>query len=170
MPAAERKLFHKRDFRACVQAFDPDQSLHGKSEQSVARQDRHGFAEDLVAGWFAAAEIVVIQRGKIVVDERISVDHLERASRLDRRSVRNKSGSIRNGGRALQTKDRANALAAREQAVSHGAMDRFRRRGFRRREAIERGVDAPGFPSQKFFERHYFPGVVIFSGRNGSGW
>ncbi len=78
--AAEGKFFDERDFAAGAETFDADQRLHGKSEQRVAGEDRHGFAEDFVAGRFAAAEIVVIERRQIVVDQRIGVDHLERAS------------------------------------------------------------------------------------------
>ncbi len=81
--AAERKFVDKRDFARRVQAFDADEGLHGEREQSVARENRHGFAEDFVAGGFAAAEIVVIEGGKIVVDQRIRVDHFERASGFD---------------------------------------------------------------------------------------
>jgi hypothetical protein len=43
--------------------------LESAREQRVAGQNRHRLAELLVAGGTAAAEIVVIERGQVVVDE-----------------------------------------------------------------------------------------------------
>ena len=53
--------------------------LEGEGEQRIAGEDRHGVAEDFVVGELAAAVIVVIERGQIVVDQRVGVDQLERA-------------------------------------------------------------------------------------------
>ena len=135
------------------------QHLEGEREQRVAGQNRHGVAEDFVAGGVAAAQIVVIERGQIVVNQRIGVDQLERAGRgfdADRR-IRHSFG----GGHA---QDRADALAAREQAVAHGAVDGFGRRGLGRDPALQRGVHARLLAREVFGERH------AFSGRNGSAW
>ena len=84
VPPAKESSSTSATFAAASEALDPHQRLHRESEQSIAREDCHGFAEDFVAGWFAAAEIVVIERGQIVVDQRIGVDHFERATRFDR--------------------------------------------------------------------------------------
>ena len=48
-------------------------------QQRVARQHGDAFAEDLVVGRLAAAEIVVVHRRQIVVDERVGVDALDGA-------------------------------------------------------------------------------------------
>ena len=53
------------------------QHLEGAGLQGVAGQDGDGFAEGLVAGGLAAAQIVVVQGGQIVVDERVGVEHLQ---------------------------------------------------------------------------------------------
>ena len=46
--------------------------------QRIADQDGGRLVECLVAGRPAAAQIVIIQRGEIVVDQRIGVQHLQR--------------------------------------------------------------------------------------------
>ena len=64
------------------------QHLKRQREQRIARQNRHGVAEDFVAGELAAAVIVVIERRQIVVDQRISVDQFERAGGREVRGAR----------------------------------------------------------------------------------
>ena len=56
--------------------------LEGEGQQGVPGQNRHRFAEHFVARGPAAPEIVVVQRGQIVVDQRISVDQLQRGGRV----------------------------------------------------------------------------------------
>jgi len=53
--------------------------LEREREQRVAGEDRHILSEDLVVGGLAAAEVVVVHAGQIVVDERHGMDHLGRA-------------------------------------------------------------------------------------------
>ena len=48
-------------------------------QQRVARQHGDAFAENFVVGRLAAAEIVVVHRRQIVVDERVGVDALDGA-------------------------------------------------------------------------------------------
>ena len=60
-------------------SFELREHLEGESEQRIAGEDGHGFAEDLVAGELAAAVVVVVERGEIVVDQRVGVDQFERA-------------------------------------------------------------------------------------------
>lgn len=55
--------------------------LEGQRQQGVTGQNGRRFVKSLVAGGTATAEIVVVHGGQIVVDERISVDHLHRARR-----------------------------------------------------------------------------------------
>ena len=56
----------------------------GARLQGVPGQNRDGLAKRHVAGGLAAAQVVVVQRGKIVVDQRVGVQHLDgRAQPLD---------------------------------------------------------------------------------------
>ena len=74
-------------------------------KQSVAGQDGDAFAEDLVIGRLAAAQIVVIHGRQIVVDEGIGVDALDGASQ--------RQGSVQRaaaGLRRRQAKRRARTL------------------------------------------------------------
>jgi len=56
----------------------PSQHFEGAGLQSVAGQDGNGFAKGLVAGGLAAAEIVVVEGGQVVVDERIGMEQSPR--------------------------------------------------------------------------------------------
>ena len=51
--------------------------LEGQRQQGVAGQDRRRLAEHLVAGRPAAAQVVVVHRRQVVVDQRVGVDHLD---------------------------------------------------------------------------------------------
>ena len=57
--------------------LQPGQHLEGAGLQSVTGQDGDSLAEGHVAGGLAAAQLVVVQSGQIVVDERIGVEHLQ---------------------------------------------------------------------------------------------
>ena len=67
-------------------------------EQRVAREDGDAFAEDLVRGRPAAAEVVVVHAREVVVDERVGVDALDGAGggewllRPSRRRLRRRRG------------------------------------------------------------------------------
>ena len=50
--------------------------LEGEVLEGVAGEDGDGFAEDYVAGGLAAAEVVVVEGGEVVVDEGVGVGHL----------------------------------------------------------------------------------------------
>ena len=140
-----------------VYARDPGQHLERERQQRVARQDRHGFAEDFMAGELAAAVVVIIERRQIVVDQRVGVDELERAG-----GGGGAVDGIGDGGRGREAEQRADALAAGEQAVAHGAMDGRRRDRFGRDQAVEFAVHDLLLAGQKFAEAH------PLSGRNGS--
>ena len=56
---------------------EPGERLVGEGLERVSGEDGDGFAENDVAGGLAAAEIVVVERRQIVVDERIGVQHLD---------------------------------------------------------------------------------------------
>ena len=57
--------------------------LERQRQQRIAGQDRHGIAEDFVVGELAAAVVVVVERGQIVVDQRVGVDQFQRAGGRD---------------------------------------------------------------------------------------
>jgi len=56
-------------------------NLERLRQQRVRPPARRCFAKDLVVGRLAAAEIVVVHRRQVIVDERIGVDALERRRR-----------------------------------------------------------------------------------------
>ena len=89
--------------------------------ERVSCEDRCRLSKSDVAGGLAAAQVVVIQSGQVVVDERISVNHLERRAEL-------RGGSVECAGSGdhpcrFEAQDRSQPLAAGKGAVSHGAMD-----------------------------------------------
>ena len=57
------------------------QHFKRQRQQRIARQNRHRVAENFVTRRTAAAQIVIIERGQIVVDQRIGMDQLERRKR-----------------------------------------------------------------------------------------
>ena len=86
----------------------------GAGEQGIARQDRVGLAVHLVIGGPAAAQIVVVHGGQIVMDQRHGVNHLQR-HRRGHRQFAVAAGQLT--GR--QAEDRPQALAARQQRIAH---------------------------------------------------
>jgi hypothetical protein len=104
--------------------------------ESVAGEDGDGFAEDDVAGGLAASQIVVIQRGQVVVDERVGVDHLERGAEF--RSARGQCAGDHTGG--FDAENGAQPFATREGRVAHRPVDGVRRRGGRRQQPLKRSV------------------------------
>ena len=98
------------------------QEVEGARQQRVAGQDRDRLAEHHVRGRLAAAQVVVVHRGQVVVDQAVGVDHLDRAGerhqlararrRRPRRHASTSTGRMR--------------LPPGEQAVAHGAVDRRR--------------------------------------------
>src|SRR5438270_3744658 len=105
-------------------------------QQRVARQDRDAVAENFVASRAAAAEIVVIHAGEIVVNERISVDAFHRTGVWQGGAGFSAAGF---GGR--ETKNRPEAFAAGEQTVAHRLVDgRGRHRGLGQK-SVEGAID-----------------------------
>jgi hypothetical protein len=54
------------------------QNLERPGLQRVTRQNRGRLVECLMGTWLAAAQIVVVHRGQIVVNQRVCVKHLNR--------------------------------------------------------------------------------------------
>ncbi len=92
--------------------------LEGERQQRIARQYRHGVAEDFVTGGPAAPQVVVVERRQVVMNQRIGVHQFKRAGR-----VLHARGAVGNGVGGGHAQDGADALAAGEQAVAHGPMN-----------------------------------------------
>jgi hypothetical protein len=114
--------------------------------QRVSGKYGDGFAEGFVAGGASAAQVVVIERGQIVVDQGICVKHFERgADSLDASGERAGRRCRCDHASRFHAQDRTQAFAPGKHAVAHGLMDRRRMLGSRRQESLEGGVG--GFPS-----------------------
>ena len=75
----------------------------------------------------SAAQIVVVQRGQIVMDQRIGVQHFQRRPEFfDSRGKRS-----RDHASGFHAKDRTQSFASGKNAVPHRFVNRDRRLGFR---------------------------------------
>ena len=71
-----------------LRALDLGGNLERNGQQRVTGQDGNAVAKNLVAGRAAAAEVVVVHAGEIVMDERIGVDAFDGAGEREaRRSI-----------------------------------------------------------------------------------
>src|SRR5437016_12385261 len=113
-----------RDFfdgseRRRSRAMEPCQSLICLSLKGVSSENCDGLAKNFVAGGASAAQIVVVQSGKIVVDQRIGMQHFKRSA-----EIFNSSGTrTRNHAARLNSPRWTKALAASEYAVAHRFMN-----------------------------------------------
>ena len=115
------------------------ENLEGLREQGVAGEDREGLAEDLVRGRPPAADVVVVHRRQVVVDQRVGVDHLDgRRHRQRQRAI--EAAALRRG----EGERRAQALAAPERAVADRLGESRQVTGDRREHPIEKGLDQDG--------------------------
>jgi hypothetical protein len=107
-----------------------------QGEERVARKYGCGFAEFFVTRGLAAAEVVVVEGGKVIVNQRVGVDEFDGAGGMQRgRNIESKCG--RKNTRSFEAENRTNAFAASEDAVAHGLVYRRRRRGCGGHEAVE---------------------------------
>jgi len=104
--------------------------------QRVARENGGGFTERLVACWPASAEIVIVERRQIVVDQGIRVKHLQRCAEFVH-AIGKRSGDQ---PRRFHAQDRAQTLPARKNTVPHGAMNDRGVLSFRWEKALQSGV------------------------------
>jgi len=70
VPAAVDSSRNDGNF-SIIRAFHLSENLKREREQRIAGQNRIAVTEDFVAGGDAAAQIVVIERGQVVVNQRI---------------------------------------------------------------------------------------------------
>ena len=94
------------------------QQREGLGVEPVPGQDGHVLPEGLVAGGTSAAQIVVVHRREVVVDERVRVDELERRGQ-GQDPLRGTPDRPRRG----QRQHRADALAAGQQRIAHGLVE-----------------------------------------------
>ena len=101
--------------------------------ERIAGEKGDGFAVDLVAGGDAAAQVVVVHAGEIVVDEGVGVEALD-----GRRGVLG-GGAVRAARPGPhRAEGGTDPLAAREQAVAHRGVEGRRARRGGRHEPVER--------------------------------
>ena len=104
-------------------------------QQDIAGQHGSGFSKCLVAGGFAAAQVIVVHAGQVIMDERIAVQHLNR-----RRKLLGCLGIAMEHIADGQHQYRTDALAAAHQAVAGRAADL----GFIRQVGIARRLPVHG--------------------------
>ena len=100
------------------------QNLITTSHERIAREDRHGLAKNFVARGHPSAQIVIVQRRKIVVDERVCVNHFDGA-----RKRQQHSSSASHTLPGSQNKNGPDPLASRKHGITHSTVNR---RGFLR--------------------------------------
>ena len=121
--------------RRLAQAEVDGDEAEGLRQERVPGKDGHRLAEDLVVREAPAAVVVVVHGGEVVVDQRVGVDQLEAAG--GGHDIGHLAAHRLGAG---DHQDRAEALAAGEDAVPHRLVDDRRGRGRGREVAVERLV------------------------------
>src|ERR1700733_12837956 len=109
------------------------QSVKRQRQQRITRQNRHRFAEHFVVRWLPAAQIVVIQRRQVIMDQRIGVNKFQRAADLHRAAL-----VSRKHPRRFHAQNRPDPFPARKHTVAHRLMNGNRQRVFRRHQLLQR--------------------------------
>ena len=91
------------------------ENLEGAGLQGVAREDRRRLVERFVRARPATAQVVVVHGGKVIVDERVGVQHFH--ARRDPRGARRRDAEQRGD---LKDEEPAQPLAAAERGIAHG--------------------------------------------------
>jgi hypothetical protein len=99
--------------------LQPGHHFIGLRLQRVPGQDRDRLAEHFVAGRPPAPQVVVVERGKIIVNQRVGVQHLERRAQF----LDSVWATIRPPCARLHAEHRPQALAAGKHAVAHGLVN-----------------------------------------------
>ena len=87
----------------------------GRGQKAVAGQHRLGFAIDLVVGEAAAAVVVVVHAGKVVVDEAVGVHHLNGGGKVQGMFPSSAAQAAK-----FQHQHRPDPLAPGQEAIAHG--------------------------------------------------
>jgi hypothetical protein len=91
------------------------QQFKGQRLQGIASQQRLGLTEANMHGWLAAAQHVVVHTRHVVMNQRISVDQLDRAS-----SAQGRLGVAGHRLAGGQHQQRTQAFASTQHGVAHG--------------------------------------------------
>ena len=125
------------------------QHLEGERLQGVAGEDGGRLVEGAVHRRLAAAKVVVVHAGQVVMDQRIAVQKLDRRAGAQRPLARAPEQA---GG--LDGEERAQPLAAAEHRVPHGGDEARRPRqlagpGVVREQPLEQRFGRRGFVRQR---------------------
>jgi len=72
---------HPPPFPAIPSRLPLGHDPEGFCQKSVARKNGHRLPKDVVAGGFPSSVIIVIERGKVIVNQGVSVDHFQGAGK-----------------------------------------------------------------------------------------
>ena len=88
--------------------------VEGQRQQAVADEDRGGLVVGLVGRRASPAHVVVVHRGQVVVDQRVAVDHFQRAG-----GTQHAVAADTEEPRRLDEQERPETLAAGEAGITH---------------------------------------------------
>ena len=97
--------------------------VEGKRQQAVAGEDCGGVVGGLMQGRSAPAQVAVVHRRQVVMNQRITMDAFERCAGQQRRVARNAEYS-----RTFDHEKRPQPLAAAERGIAHGVHQPLRAR------------------------------------------
>ncbi len=103
--------------------------------QRIPGEDGHRFAEGHMAGGPAAAQLIIVHRRQIVVDQGVGVDQLHRTGRRIQRRPRVAAKLA-----AGVDQQRAQAFASAEHGMAHRLMKQLRGRVGTRQHLLERAL------------------------------
>ena len=104
--------------RVAAVGFCPGDGGKSFGEKAIAREYGDRFTEDAVIGGPAAAKIIIVHAGEIVMNQGVGVNALDGASRGERKGLF--SSNSPSGGEAEAG---TQAFASCEKTVAHGAVD-----------------------------------------------
>ena len=100
-------------------ALQPGQHFIGLRLQCVTGKNGDGIAENLVTGGAPTPQVVVVERRQVIVDQRISVQHLQRRAQLF-----DSGGPLGcDHAPSLHAKHRTQAFASGKHTVPHGLVN-----------------------------------------------
>jgi hypothetical protein len=133
--------------RLC-RTFQARHDLVGLGLQSVAGQDCSSLAEDLVAGGPAAAKVVIVERGQIVMHERVGMKHLDRRAQF----INAFRQFAAHHSCRLHAENGPQPFASGKNAMAHGLVDGTRILRGRGQQSFQCGVGKLLALEQSFFQ------------------
>lgn len=138
--------------------------LAGEGEEGVAGEEGVGFAVADVGGGFAAAQVVVVHAGEVVVNEGVGVESLERGG-----GEKGAGGIFAEGFADGEGENAAEAFAAVEGGVAHGLVENSGLKPGGREAAVEFAFDKLPSGGEPVGERGVGRGESLQGGRDGGG-